>query len=1054
MGLASKSRRGDRNLGQDGMYNASAISDGGSGGDRIPQYQQQHHQEDHEHSSLMTNKIDTKNHGNTSSSHKKKKDRMGGRKSKRRESHSKHSSNSLNSSKNGGSSNALAHDRESRTSPANTVSSLSGRGGSRGGRRSSKHGSSGLLQHDQQQLLQTQSNNSSSSKRHRSSKKSHSSSSAANNSLSSHHGIKDSNQIHNGNNQYDGRDRNSGTGTNNGAGALVTPPQCSMNIDPTMLARGMSSRYVGTIVSNRMQILSNDEVQKDLNLMTGYGNACTAYTQRYFVYRNPELVVNNTHYLGPSGAGSNVTSSDQKNGAGSSELQQQGTDAQKPHYPPWSVNAPYRSSNGARMITQGGNSNNENSEQASYRGGIMGGMGSSSSQPSIVGSSHHHLHHNTIMPVRIDPEEEKRVALLRQRIRSSEHKREILETEYLSLCSHYIHEQKTLEVCTTYYDGTNKFIKGLLDKKADLLALRRAALRMGLDVMECLENPSSGSADEGKDTEDATEDATDAETLNRSGDGKQKGLKRNPLDKKSSTNVKLKARAKSKSSNLSTSATIAMEVDEKTVTNKRHCSPEPKQNQQLKQYDQKYKRTHYGLKECNTLAETWQWLQNAIKATEAACRNVELPPELLELSLSAVSSDDHDNQVDNKSKRRSDHEDIDADDSNMNNEKEGIEQVSVKMEKYEKHAEQKNNQEILSKDNTTSINIYPNGKRKRDGIEKDNDMKETPITNGELHQQHHTSSKSGKKAKRRGSGDVSVSPKHSSSPLRSKAPNSPKKEIAIMANKTNAKKNLMNIIPNDNVHEEKDQQQSQPDYKKRNESNNINIKNEDSKTEDHGAKLKRKIPPIPWEANVQPVTPYGVPLLVSALSLLPDKSVGWGKGHCPNSLPDTDGFDDICWIDSAFPLYQKPSRISSFTTGTSTSNIPKSNSSTTQSSPSFLLPSCEQQMENERKELMTLQREVLALEMELEKERKANQHFHGEMNMRRKEGDSLCAAMAMIRSETEAVLTRSSQFACCHAAADNNNDADDASVSSLHSQHASTTTTQCNTTYTTSSGVK
>ena len=87
----------------------------------------------------------------------------------------------------------------------------------------------------------------------------------------------------------------------------------SMNIDATMLARGMSSRYVGTIVSIVCNFyLSNEEIQRDLNFMVGYANVCTAYTQHYFVHRNSELIVNNTHYANASSAGRNMTSSDQK----------------------------------------------------------------------------------------------------------------------------------------------------------------------------------------------------------------------------------------------------------------------------------------------------------------------------------------------------------------------------------------------------------------------------------------------------------------------------------------------------------------------------------------------------------------------------------------------------------------------------------------------------------------------------------------------------------------------------------------------------------------------
>ena len=39
-----------------------------------------------------------------------------------------------------------------------------------------------------------------------------------------------------------------------------------------------------------------------------------------------------------------------------------------------------------------------------------------------------------LMPVRIDPEEEKRVALMRKQIAASEAQREVMETEYMCRC--------------------------------------------------------------------------------------------------------------------------------------------------------------------------------------------------------------------------------------------------------------------------------------------------------------------------------------------------------------------------------------------------------------------------------------------------------------------------------------------------------------------------------------------------------------------------------------------------------------------------------------------
>ena len=48
------------------------------------------------------------------------------------------------------------------------------------------------------------------------------------------------------------------------------------------------------------------------------------------------------------------------------------------------------------------------------------------------------------MLVKIDPEEEKRLVQLRQKINLHKTTREVLETQYMSLRVNYMHERKTL----------------------------------------------------------------------------------------------------------------------------------------------------------------------------------------------------------------------------------------------------------------------------------------------------------------------------------------------------------------------------------------------------------------------------------------------------------------------------------------------------------------------------------------------------------------------------------------------------------------------------------
>lgn len=103
------------------------------------------------------------------------------------------------------------------------------------------------------------------------------------------------------------------------------------------------------------------------------------------------------------------------------------------------------------------------------------------------------------MPVRIDPEEEKRLAILRKRVAASEAKREVLETEYLSLRAHYVHESHKLRRTRSAVTGQLKFLRELLKRRGNVLALRRvkcAAAKGILASLECrAQAPQSGALD-------------------------------------------------------------------------------------------------------------------------------------------------------------------------------------------------------------------------------------------------------------------------------------------------------------------------------------------------------------------------------------------------------------------------------------------------------------------------------------------------------------------------------------------------------------------------------
>lgn len=101
---------------------------------------------------------------------------------------------------------------------------------------------------------------------------------------------------------------------------------------------------------------------------------------------------------------------------------------------------------------------------------------------------------NVTMPVKIDPEEEKRLAALRKRVAASEAKREVLETEYVSLRAHYVHESHKLNRSRKAVSGQFELLTELVKRRGKVLALRRVRLAVARDIAACLEARAAVSA--------------------------------------------------------------------------------------------------------------------------------------------------------------------------------------------------------------------------------------------------------------------------------------------------------------------------------------------------------------------------------------------------------------------------------------------------------------------------------------------------------------------------------------------------------------------------------
>ena len=119
--------------------------------------------------------------------------------------------------------------------------------------------------------------------------------------------------------------------------------------------------------------------------------------------------------------------------------------------------------------------------------------------------SNGHSQPSVMMPVRIDPEEEKRLAILRKRVAASEAKREVLETEYLSLRAHYVHESHKLRRTRSAVTGQLKMLRELIKRRGEVLALRRVKCAVAREILACLNHRANSSEAAVSNTNDTSE---------------------------------------------------------------------------------------------------------------------------------------------------------------------------------------------------------------------------------------------------------------------------------------------------------------------------------------------------------------------------------------------------------------------------------------------------------------------------------------------------------------------------------------------------------------------
>jgi len=134
--------------------------------------------------------------------------------------------------------------------------------------------------------------------------------------------------------------------------------------------------------------------------------------------------------------------------------------------------------------------------------GIGGGVGAvgaaatgdpkSNKAVAAAGQHHHHQHPLTLssLPVRIDVEEEKRLAMLRKKICLAEYHRENAEQQYVALRAHYVQVSRKLKERQNMEKDENnamiKFLQECVEQRAAAVGLLRARLQMTRDVLSAL----------------------------------------------------------------------------------------------------------------------------------------------------------------------------------------------------------------------------------------------------------------------------------------------------------------------------------------------------------------------------------------------------------------------------------------------------------------------------------------------------------------------------------------------------------------------------------------
>jgi hypothetical protein len=152
------------------------------------------------------------------------------------------------------------------------------------------------------------------------------------------------------------------------------------------------------------------------------------------------------------------------------------------------------------------------------------------------------------------------------------------------------------------------------------------------------------------------------------------------------------------------------------------------------------------------------------------------------------------------------------------------------------------------------------------------------------------------------------------------------------------------------------------------------------------SKASKKDAVLSWKATKLTATPTNVPLLLSAVSTVPEKSLAWKCGGVFGSKPES-----LAWMESHLPAPdQIPVAVTTNTTSDTTAAAQMANKT----------------VDTDTDQVEALREELQFIGRELDKERDSSKSYAHKIAQLRTQNDEWVAMMGLIRQETESVLHR------------------------------------------------